>query len=644
MTGRADPIRSRVRLWTRLARAIARIRSDLPLAGLDCVLTAAAYTAALFLRVEGDVPQRFLVGFRTFLPLAVGVHLLSNWAWGLYGRMWRHASVQEARRVLVAAATAGAVLLAAAATVHLAPRSLPLFGAALTLLLAGGVRFQSRLFALRRGADRRRSTRVVVVGAGESGGAIVREMLRTPEEQLLPVAVLDDDPSKQGRSLVGVPVIGGIGALHDAARVHGADAALLAIPSADAALVRRVARIADHAGLPLKVLPSVRELVGGRVSVRDVRDVEITDLLGRAQVSTDLEAVRELLRGQRIMITGGGGSIGSEIARQVAAFDPACLVLLDRDESHLHEAAVTLDDSVQVLADICDMAALERAFETHRPDIVFHAAALKHVPVLERHPCAAVRTNVLGTSNVITAARQHAVGRLVVISTDKAVEPCGVMGASKRLCEQLVLHGAGPDRRYCAVRFGNVLGSRGSVVPTFMRQIADGGPVTVTDARMTRYFMTVAEAVQLVLQAGVYCEGGEIFTLRMGEPVRILDLAERMIRLSGRQVGTDVPVRITGRRPGEKLAERLHATGEDPEPTAHPSILVVHPRTLPRAALTAGLVELSEAARRHDRAATRQTLLNLAAAEPVIRLPEHARPIPDTRHRLVGDTGRKAGT
>ncbi|MDQ4130911.1 MAG: polysaccharide biosynthesis protein [Actinomycetota bacterium] len=619
MTGSLSelPAPQRETRWARLASQVVRARTDLPLAFLDCGIAVAAYTGLLLIRFDGLVPAKYARNFPFFLAVAVVAHLLANWGFGLYGQMWRHASVQEARAVVLAgmsATCALAVLFLSGRNQQ--PLSVVLLGGGTTMMLVGGVRFQSRLFAFRRNAGLPRPSRVAVMGAGDSGAAIVRDMLRSPEAGLVPVAVLDDDPRKQGRSLHGIPIIGGLGSVAKAVERYGADQALLAIPSADGELVRTIARAADDARITLKVLPSVSELVTGRVSVRDVRDVQITDLLGRNQVSTDLEAVRAILHDQRVLITGGGGSIGSEIARQVADCDPALLLLLDHDETHLYDASSDLDKgAVQLLADVRDRDLVDRLFSVQRPDVVFHAAAHKHVPLLESHPCEAIATNILGTLNVIDAARRHGVGRFVLISTDKAVRPTSVMGASKRIGEQIVLSRCEPGLRYCAVRFGNVLGSRGSVIPRFMRQIEEGGPITVTDPRMTRFFMSTSEAVQLVLQAAVFSQGGEVFMLDMGEPVRILELAERMIRLSGRNVGTDIPIRITGVRPGEKLTEELRAPDEPTFPTPHPSILALHPPLLDPTVLTRAIERLAQLARDRDDAWAAREILEVAQGQ-----------------------------
>jgi FlaA1/EpsC-like NDP-sugar epimerase len=348
-------------------------------------------------------------------------------------------------------------------------------------------------------------------------------------------------------------------------------------------------------------------------ALRQAREPRIEDLLGRTPVPTDLESVRRSLTGHRVLVTGAGGSIGSEICRQVSSLDPALLVLLDHDETHLHDAAATLSGPcTQALVDITDRAAVLEAFERYQPEVVFHAAAHKHVPVLEDHPSAAAKTNVLGTRNVVDGSVAAGASRFVQISTDKAVRPSSVMGASKRLAEQTVLAHAPEGAAYSTVRFGNVLGSRGSVIPTFARQIAQGGPVTVTDPRMTRFFMSVEEAVQLVLQASVLSRGGEIFMLEMGQPVRILDLAERMIRLSGCQVGIDIPIEITGIRPGEKLNEVLSTPDEEVLPTSHPYINRLVPIRADSELFESELAKLEASVGARDQGAVRSLLFNAA--------------------------------
>ena len=494
-------------------------------------------------------------------------------------------------------------------------------GCAFVTMAMGALRFQSRLFAWQRGTHRV-GLRVAVIGSRDAGAEAIREMLRTPVAGLVPVAVFDDDGRGHGLSLIGVPVVGGIEDIPAAANRYTIQQVLLAIPNPAPELVERALRASEAAGVAMKILPSVRDVAAGNehtVPVRQAREPRIEDLLGRTTVSTDLNAVRRSIAGQRVLITGAGGSIGSEIARQVADFNPAQLLLLDHDETHLHDTAVILPGPCeQLLVDVADRAAVFEALLHHRPDVIFHAAAHKHVPVLEAHPVEAVNVNVYGTQNIVQAAAAAGTKRFVLISSDKAVRPISVMGASKRVAEEVVLAHAPDGAAYSVVRFGNVLGSRGSVIPTFARQIAAGGPITVTDPRMTRFFMSVEEAVQLVLQASVLSQSREIFMLEMGEPVRILDLAQRMIRLSGHEEGTEIPIRMIGRRPGEKLHEELEGPEEQAFPTAHPFIRRLVPVNAPHEEVVEGLRTMREAAVRRDGPLVRDLLFALATPERVV--------------------------
>jgi FlaA1/EpsC-like NDP-sugar epimerase len=488
-------------------------------------------------------------------------------------------------------------------------------GAVFGTMAMGALRFHSRLFAWQRGS-RRSGLRVAVIGSRDAGAAVVRDMLRNPKAGLMPVAVFDDDAGAHGLSLLGVPVVGAVDDIVAAAPRYDIQQVVLAIPSPSAELVERSLRASESAGITMKIVPGVREMAGdtGKAPpMARVRSPRIEDLLGRTQVATDLEAVRHSIAGRRVLITGAGGSIGTEISRQVAGFEPAMLVLVDHDETHLYDTAALINGPVeQVLLDIGDRKAVFEAMAKYRPEVVFHAAAHKHVPLLESHPLAAVSTNVFGTLNVVEAAAEAGTERFVCISTDKAVRPRSVMGASKWAAEQIVLSRAPKGAPYCAVRFGNVLGSRGSVIPTFARQIAMGGPVTVTDPRMTRYFMSVKEAVQLVLQASVLADGGEVFMLEMGKAVSILELAERMIRLSGYAVGTDIPIEITGTRPGEKIDEDLTAAGEELLSTTHGAVYRLLPATLAAEDLDLALLELDESVDTRDSAAARRFLFAMA--------------------------------
>lgn len=587
------------------AAKVARgVRRNLPLMALDLAAVMASYLMALALRFEGAVPAAYWRNFWVFVPFAIFSYLYLNWAFGLYGEIWRYASVREARRVVVSGGIAASFLIVASEIFGGGGRVLPLsvttLGAAFSLLGLGAIRFQSRLFALRRRTSADERTRILLVGAGGGGAMVLRDILRHPELGMEPVAVVDDDPRKVGRSLLGVPVLGTRAAVPSLVERLDVDQVLVAIPTATGELVREVVALVEHADVDVRVLPSVREIVNNRVTVRDIRDVRLEDLLGRQLVETDLAAVRSLLRGRRLLITGAGGSIGSEIVRQVLEFEPSRVVLLDRDEIHLDDLLGTLGEAAGVevvLGDIRDRAHMHAVLKRARPDVVFHAAAHKHLPILERHPREAVLTNVLGTMILAQASVEAAVERFVLISTDKAVRPSSVMGMSKWLAEQVVWSQQGAGCAFSAVRFGNVLGSRGGVVQTFLRQVAEGGPVTVTDPEMSRYFMSIPESVQLVLQAAALSRGGEVFTLEMGEPVRIVDLAHEVVRLAGRIPGRDVKIEVVGRRPGEKLVEDLLDPAERPEPSEHPDIMVSRPAVPDREALMGLLRDLERLAR-----------------------------------------------
>ncbi len=605
-----------------MAVRASRVRSRLVFTVLDSVCIVLGYSVAQILYFRDKAPGLYWQHLATFLLVALAVTLVANHVFGLYGRMWRHAGVEEARQLILSAAVVICVLvvlypLGKRYGFEHVPVTVIVVGCMFATLGMGILRFHSRLFAWQRGA-RRVGLRVAVVGSRDAGAAAIREMLRSPGAGLVPVAVFDDDTRAHGLSMVGVPVVGSIDDIPEAAARYTLQQVLLAIPNPAPETVERVLHACETAGLTMKVLPGVSHLVDGSrtlPSLRAAREPRIEDLLGRQPVPIDLATVRRSLEGRRVLVTGAGGSIGSEICRQVAELQPDLLVLLDHDETHLHDTAATLSvPCEQALVDITNRNALIDVFDRFRPEVVFHAAAHKHVPVLEHHPVEAANTNVFGTLNVVAAANTVGVQRFVQISTDKAVRPSSVMGASKRIAEQIVLSHAPYGASYCTVRFGNVLGSRGSVIPTFARQIATGGPVTVTDDRMTRFFMSVEEAVQLVLESSVLSDGGgEVFMLEMGEPVRILDLAERMIRLSGYQVGTDIPIEIVGVRPGEKLDEELRTPEEAILTTYHPYINQLIPITAPEEQFADGLERLREATARRDAEEVKALLFSVGA-------------------------------
>ncbi len=622
----------------RVAAAASRVRAAILFVILDAVAVVIGYGLAEVTYFRDRAPNGYWLHFTEFLAVAVLVTILSNRCFGLYGRMWRHAGADEARQLLLSVATTLTVLivfwpLGKALHVQLVPPIVVVVGCMFSAAGMGIIRFHSRLFAWQRGT-KRLGLRVAVIGSRDAGAAAIREMLRSPGAGLVPVAVFDDDAGAHGLSLLGIPVVGGIDEIPKATSRYTIQQVLLTIPSPSPELVDRALRASEQAGVSMKILPGVKDMIdepNHLAALRQAREPQIEDLLGRTPVPTDLESVRRSIEGRRVLVTGAGGSIGSEICRQVSTLAPADLVLLDHDETHLHDTAATLaGPAEQALVDIYDREAVFDTFERYRPEIVFHAAAHKHVPVLEHHPLEAAKTNVLGTLNVVDAAAAVDCRRFVQISTDKAVHPSSVMGASKRLAEQTVLAHAPEGGAYCTVRFGNVLGSRGSVIPTFARQIAQGGPVTVTDPRMTRFFMSVEEAVQLVLQASVLSEGGEIFMLEMGVPVRIIDLAERMIRLSGCQVGIDIPIEITGMRPGEKLNEVLSTPDEEVLGTAHPYINRLVPTRAPADVFAVELEELELATLRRDKDMVRTMLFTAGVPSDVV---------PTVPHAAVGASG-----
>ena len=609
---------------TNLSRRIpvlaSRVRAQLLFMVLDAACVIAAYSAAEVFYWRNVAPNEYGWHFELFVLIVMIVTLICNQIYGLYGRMWRHAGLEEARQMILSSGTVAAVLLFIYTVIRLAGyqvvhTQVVVFGLILATLGMSLIRFQSRIFAWQRGS-RGSGLRVAIVGSRDAAAAAVREMIRHPDAGLIPVAVFDDDTSVHGMSLIGVPIVGSIGDIPAATSRYMLQEVLLAIPDASPETIAEVLHTTEAAGITMKVLPTVHDVVKGQTgmfAIRRAREPSIEDLLGRTPVATDLDGVRLSLESHRVLVTGAGGSIGSEICRQVAGFAPAQLVLLDHDETHLHDTASVLDGPChQALVDINDRETLFEVFERYRPDVVLHTAAHKHVPVLEEHPIEAARTNVFGTLNVIDASAAVGVTRFLLISSDKAVRPSSVMGASKRAAEQVLLNRSPQGGAYCAVRFGNVLGSRGSVIPTFSRQIKAGGPVTVTDPRMTRFFMSVEEAVQLVLQASLLSEGRDIFMLEMGEPVPIIDLARRMIQLSGGQVDVDIPIKVIGIRPGEKLTEDLRETDEEVWETEHPSISRLLPITAPQAWFDSCLGQLAEAMHQGDAARVRQLLFAIA--------------------------------
>lgn len=504
--------------------------------------------------------------------LGMGYQLAVGFVTGLYRRRWLPFSFEEVGVASLTTGIAGLLVVLTGYAVHGHPRGPVVWFTASVGMAVLAVRYARRLSARwRQSAQAKSRTPLIVIGAGEGGARAIRAMLNATEGPYRPVALLDDDPANARRRIMGVRVRGTTADLAGVAKAHHASAVLIAIPSASPELLQRIHRAAQAARLETLVLPPVQQLVGSG-STAEMRAYNDEDVLRRKMVSLDMTPVRELISGKRVLVTGAGGSIGSELSRQLAGLEPSALVLVDHDDSLLHAVHRSLDMSpavIQELADIRDRTRLAEIFTTHRPEIVFHAAALKHVPALESAPEEGWKTNVLGSRNVLSAAEAAGVQQFVNISTDKAADPVNVLGRTKRLAEHLTA--AVAERtglRYVSVRFGNVIGSRGSVMETFQYQIDSGGPVTVTDPEVTRFFMAVREAVRLTLQAATIGNPGEVLVLDMGAPVRILDVARQLVEQSGRQI----EIVFTGLRPGEKLHEVLTAPGESAARLRHPLI------------------------------------------------------------------------
>lgn len=612
-------------MWQRMLQSALRFRADISFAVVDVFIIVAGYTMATALRMlDGAVetPSLFWGGLGAILPVLVAVHLIANLVTGTYGHVWEYASISEARRVILSnIAAAGTIVLAvtpAFDAIQRGPRSFPygvaVVGSILVLLGMGLVRFRSRLFSLRRSiTDDQLAT--LVVGDGKAAADFVREVHRLGQNADV-LGFVSPEKGATHRRLAGLPILGALNELPQIVAGHGVQQVIVA-GEVDSDLIRRVVDVCTSVDVRLRVAPGAGSVLDGQETPIDIRDIEFQDLLPRPEIATDLGSVEELVKGRRVLVTGAGGSIGSEIVKQVLAFEPAAVIALDNDETHLHETVLRVGSAAalvnSVLCDIRDADKLNKVMATHAPEVVFHAAALKHVPVLEHFPEEAIFTNVLGTKNVIDAVSRVGADRFVLISTDKAVEPSSVMGATKRIAEMMTQ--IANQRRdgcvYSCVRFGNVLGSRGSVVPTFVHQIHSGGPVTITDPAMTRFFMTVPEAVQLVLQAATLAKGGEVFVLDMGEPVKVMDLARRMIRLAGLVPGRDIEVQVTGIRPGEKLYEIL---AEVPlQPSSHPKINLARPPA-PGAVNLLDAIRLLEVTARSDARTELVTMVKDVAA------------------------------
>ncbi|MFZ2950302.1 MAG: nucleoside-diphosphate sugar epimerase/dehydratase [Desulfuromonadaceae bacterium] len=574
----------------------------------DTLLIGLSLCLAFLLRFDFTIPPPQLDLFWECLLVVMIVKPLVFVVTGFYNSLWRYASVQDAVEILKGVTLSS--VLAVSAVFFLRqftpiPRSIFVLDWVLLFALLAASRLLWRIwretYVVSRSCD---GPRTLIVGAGEAGSLLLKEIRRQPHAAYSVCGFIDDDPEKKGMKLHGIPVLGGAKQLKALIIANEIEDVIIAMPSADGKTLRDIMDSCKNANVTFKTLPSIGELIDGTLTVSQIKNVEIEDLLGREPVVLDHELIGGYLSGKRVLVSGAGGSIGSEICRQVALFGPAKLILLEHAETPLYEIEKELLARfpevriMPLIADVRDRNRIKLVFEEYAPEVVFHAAAYKHVPMMEYNPAQAVLNNVFGSRNIADAAHHSKTRNLVMISTDKAVNPTNVMGATKRAAEIYIQALSRiSSTRFTTVRFGNVLGSNGSVIPLFKQQIAKGGPVTVTDKRVIRYFMTIPEATQLVLQAGSMGNGGEILVLDMGDPVRIIDLAEELIRLSGLTPYEDIDIVVTGLRPGEKLFEELLIEGEGVLPTAHKKIKVLEPVLIELQPIRDKLEELYEAAR-----------------------------------------------
>ena len=549
-----------------------------------------SYLFVLWLRydaVYSNIEPKYLVWYWQYLPvnLIVTIGLLA--AFHMYSSIWRFAGVTEMARTALAGFLSGLIhIIVTIAIGHRMPISYYVFGWLTMEVMIIGVRVSSRIYhSISDTRAKKNGINVMVIGAGESGRVIIQEMLRSDKTDLVPVCVIDDSPSNRGKVISGVPIVGFRNDIPEAVKKYGVKQIIFAIPSADPKERAEILNICKDTGCDLKMIPGIYQMVNGEVSLSKIRPVSVEDLLGREQVKVNNDEVFQMLCGKTILVTGGGGSIGSELCRQIAKHHPKQLILFDIYENTLYDIQQELKfhdpdlNLVALVGDMTDRSRVRDILETYHPDLVYHAAAHKHVPLMEESPNEAIKNNVFGTLILTEEAARAHVERFLLISTDKAVNPTNIMGASKRLCEMIIQMSSRkyPSTVFMAVRFGNVLGSNGSVIPLFKKQIEAGGPVTVTDKNIIRYFMTIPEAVSLVLQASYYAKGGEIFILDMGEPVRIDDMARNLIRLSGLTPDVDIKIVYTGLRPGEKLYEELLMDEEGMTKTRNDLIYIGHP-------------------------------------------------------------------
>ncbi len=560
---------------------------------LDIMSIVVASFAALYVRFDfsfAGIPAEYLMKFERIIPFNILLTLLFFALWKLYKSVWRYASATELLNIVFATTCAAiAQIILCNVMNQKMPRSYYMIYWFLLFGMCCVIRFSYRILRLINSkridrAEKEKRNNVMLIGAGAAANAILKEIESSSYLNLNVKCIIDDNPGCHGKFLRGVPIVGGRDKIIDAVGQYAVDEIIFAIPSANTQTRKEILDICKESGCKLRTLPGIYQLINGDVSVSKLKEVEIEDLLGRDPIEINTEEVLNYVSGKVVLVTGGGGSIGSELCRQIAGHHPKQLVIVDIYENNAYDIQQELirkhpELNLQVLiASVRNTARINDIFATYRPNIVFHAAAHKHVPLMEVSPNEAIKNNVMGTYKTAKAADKYGAEKFVLISTDKAVNPTNVMGASKRICEMVIqMMNQKSETNFVAVRFGNVLGSNGSVIPLFKKQIAEGGPVTVTDPEIIRYFMTIPEAVSLVLQAGAYARGGEIFVLDMGKPVKILDLATNLIKLSGYKVGEDIEIEFTGLRPGEKMYEELLMDEEGLKKTANKMIFIGKP-------------------------------------------------------------------
>ena len=560
---------------------------------MDTMSIVIASFAAIYIRFDfqfNAIPKEYMAKFEYILPFNIGFTMLFFVIWKLYKSVWRYASATEMLNIVFATCCASvAQFVLCQLTNQKMPRSYYIIYLFLLFAMTCGIRFSYRILRIinmkrTEIAQKKTGNNVMLIGGGAAANAILKEAESSQFVSMNIKCIIDDNPGCHGKFLRGVPIVGGREKIADAVGQYSIDEIIFAILSASNKVRKEILDICKETGCKLRTLPGIYQLINGDVSVSKLKEVEIEDLLGRDPIQINTEEVLNSVHNKVILVTGGGGSIGSELCRQIAAHHPKQLIILDIYENSVYEIQQELLrkypelNQVVLIASVRNTARIEKIFETYRPDIVYHAAAHKHVPLMETSPNEAIKNNVFGTYKTAQAAAKYGVKKFVLISTDKAVNPTNIMGASKRICEMVIqMMNHTTDTNFVAVRFGNVLGSNGSVIPLFKQQIAAGGPVTVTDPNIIRYFMTIPEAVSLVLQAGAYARGGEIFVLNMGEPVKILDLATNLIKLSGYKPGEDIEIKFTGLRPGEKMYEELLMNEEGLKETANKMIFIGKP-------------------------------------------------------------------